>query len=391
MVPASQGADTVREKLTQTLLRPNGGVSQGLSGEHSAAGADLRGAGACIRTLHNPWGTRDFGSGKQEQAQGSSLAHVGDGFQILDSQPMEEVRADVRGAGSGSVVEEVRSSTARLVWGGSRRVSTVRAIDQSSSRNRGQDEFTYSNHGRPMSDTFSQFDHDLTDTIRFEANQEPRIDRRAIIYAGFSVFETLDRLTPKMKDLHVGGRRCRINELLTTWKELSKACRWTESSTALRDVVSRFGAPCYLQLPWAPDGRFKGIRILRMHHAGRGVIAGAYDERKPSRSGRILCGMWITLERIFDLKAEKGAERLKEMERLVDRLLEPRPVPEDGPAGWDSDSEPPPPFCSGCGETYNGVGDPARFGPPELAERLLSWSGRSSTDGTKAHTGLAVG
>lgn len=222
-----------------------------------------------------------------------------------------------------------------------------------------------------MSNTFSQLDHGLMDTVRFEANLESRIDRRVVIYAGLSVLETLDRLTPKKHALTVRGRHCRVNELLITWRELSRASGWTESSTALRNVVSRFGPPFYLQLPWAPDGRYKGIRILRMHHAGRGVIADAYDDRKPSRSGRILCGMWITLERISCLIAQEGAEPLKAMEGVVDRLLEPRPVPDDGPLADEFGWEPPPPFCSGCGESYRGLGDPAQFTPADVASRIV--------------------
>ena len=204
-----------------------------------------------------------------------------------------------------------------------------------------------------MTNSFSQIDFRLMAAIRFAANQEPRIDRRAVIHAGVRVFEALDRLTPKKHALTVLGRHCRVNELLITWRDLSRASDWTESSTALRNVVGRFGSPFYLQLPWTPDGRSKGIRVLRMHHSGRGVIADAYDDRKPSRSGRILWGMWITLERIFCLNAQSGPEQLKEMERLVDRLLKP-----------------PPSFLPGRGGSYRSVRDPALFTPADVASRL---------------------
>ena len=73
------------------------------------------------------------------------------------------------------------------------------------------------------------------------------------------------------------------------------------------------------------------------------------------------------------------------MEQLVDRLLESRPVPEDGPSGWDCDSEPSPPVCHGCREYYQGSGDPTLFGPADLAERLPSWSGRLKRRNFGAH------
>ena len=225
-----------------------------------------------------------------------------------------------------------------------------------------------------MPGTFSQFDHDLTAKLRFEAKLEPRRDRRLIIYAAWSVFEALDRLTPKKKELPVYGQRCRVNELLTTWGDLSAAAGWTEGPTALRSVIDRFAAPLYIQLPWAPEGHYEGIRILRMMHAGHGVICRAYDPNQPARSGRILCGMWLTLERIFHVVDQGRTQDLGELEGLVDRLLEPRPIPEDAYPGVDLKGEPPPPFCSGCGESYRGIGDPALFTPADVASRIVEMS-----------------
>ena len=65
---------------------------------------------------------------------------------------------------------------------------------------------------------------------------------------------------------------------------------------------------------------------------------------------------------------------MKAMEAVVDRLLEPRPAPDDGPLVDEFGWEPPPSFCSGCGESYRGLGDPAQFKPADVASRIVEMS-----------------
>ena len=189
-----------------------------------------------------------------------------------------------------------------------------------------------------MRDRYSQMDRRLLKKYAAEMELETRQDRKLILAQGVIALTLLDSLIPKKRPMFVAGRRCRVHELLVTWGELGRRCHWQSSLTALRSVLAN-SAPFYAVLPWAPEGHFQGVRILRVDHAGRGVVRDQWDAKDKVASSRRLLHKAMGFRDIYEMDPTDSAE-VARMEPIVDRLLAKVELgSQEGPGG-----------CRGCAE-----------------------------------------
>lgn len=208
-----------------------------------------------------------------------------------------------------------------------------------------------------MSTHFTQLDRTLFDTAQDNLAIADRPDHRELIVHGAWVWTVLDQMMPKH------ARQChrptdRVHEWVTTWANLERETYWPGSRTALRACVEQ-AFPHLLQVPVWRGTRYTGIRILRLDHAGQGIlhdIEGKHPDGHSSwrlaRAASVLFSILRCADRtdashslrdigrhvdeLYALWEHRTAQRPPDPDADTDTAWEAHPAPE--PITWTTDA-----------------------------------------------------